>query len=88
MKAGILETDGRVIHPDTGVPPGAGVSPAVAHVSWHDAFHLWCDPVAKPHGRSEVLLNCDADDLVGAFRFRSATEWFYKAFRKRCGGVG
>ena len=27
LKAGILETDGRVIHPDTGVPPGGVVSP-------------------------------------------------------------
>jgi RNA-directed DNA polymerase len=27
LKAGMLETDGRVIHPDTGVPPGGVVSP-------------------------------------------------------------
>ena len=27
LNAGILETNGRVIHPDTGVPQGGGVSP-------------------------------------------------------------
>jgi len=27
LTAGIRETDGRVIHPDTGVPQGGGVSP-------------------------------------------------------------
>jgi hypothetical protein len=31
--AGRLETDGRVIHPDTGTPQGGGVSPVLAHVS-------------------------------------------------------
>ena len=33
LKAGILETDGRVIHPDTGTPQGGVVSPVLANVS-------------------------------------------------------
>jgi RNA-directed DNA polymerase len=32
LQAGILETDGRVLHPDTGVPPGGVVSPVMANV--------------------------------------------------------
>ena len=32
LKAGILETDGRVMHPDTGTPPGGVVSPVLATV--------------------------------------------------------
>ena len=32
LKAEILETDGRVIHPDTGTPQGGVVSPVLAHV--------------------------------------------------------
>jgi retron-type reverse transcriptase len=35
LKAGILETAGRGIHPDTGVPQGGVVSPVVAIVSLH-----------------------------------------------------
>jgi len=32
LKAGILETDGEVIHPDTGTPQGGIVSPVLANV--------------------------------------------------------
>jgi RNA-directed DNA polymerase len=32
LKAGMLETAGRAIHPDTGVPQGGGVSPVSANV--------------------------------------------------------
>ena len=32
LKAGMLETDGRVIHPDTATPQGGGVSPVRATV--------------------------------------------------------
>ena len=35
LKAGIRETDGRVIHPDTGVPQGGVVSPVSANVYLH-----------------------------------------------------
>jgi retron-type reverse transcriptase len=33
LNAGMLETDGRVIHPDTGTPQGGVRSPVLAHVS-------------------------------------------------------
>ena len=38
LKAGILETDGRVIHPDTGTPQGGVVSPVLANVYLHYAL--------------------------------------------------
>ena len=41
LKAGSLETDGRVIHPDTGVPQGGVRSPVVANVYVHYALDLW-----------------------------------------------
>jgi retron-type reverse transcriptase len=56
LKAGGLETDGRVIHPDTGVPQGGVVAPGVARVSLHEAWDRWCAPVVTPHGRGEVLI--------------------------------
>ncbi len=35
LKAGILDTDGAVIHPDTGTPQGGIVSPVLANVYLH-----------------------------------------------------
>ncbi|MGH8067288.1 MAG: reverse transcriptase domain-containing protein [Candidatus Entotheonellia bacterium] len=85
LKAGSLETDGRVVHPDTGTPQGGGVSPVLANVYLHDALELWVEKMVKPHGRGEALISRDADDLVCAFRFRSAAEWFSQALPKRLG---
>jgi RNA-directed DNA polymerase len=34
-KAGILDTDGQVIHPETGTPQGGTVSPVLAKVYVH-----------------------------------------------------
>jgi RNA-directed DNA polymerase len=85
LKAGILETDGRVLHPDTGTPQGGVVSLVLANVYLHYALDLWFEKVVKPHCRGEALLSRYADDLVCAFRFRSDAEWFYQVLPKRLG---
>jgi retron-type reverse transcriptase len=35
LQAGMLDTDGQVVHPETGTPQGGTVSPVLAHVSLH-----------------------------------------------------
>ena len=85
LKAGILETDGRVIHPDTGVPQGGVVSPVLANVYLHNALDLWFEKVVKPRCQGEALLSRYADDLVWAFRFRTDAEWFYQVLPTRLG---
>lgn len=35
LKAGVLEVDGQVLHPETGTPQGGPISPVLAHVSLH-----------------------------------------------------
>jgi hypothetical protein len=85
LQAGVLETDGRVVHPDTGVPPGGVVSPVLANVYLHYALDLWFEKVVKPHGRGEAVISRYADDCVCAFRFRRDAEWFYQALPKRLG---
>jgi retron-type reverse transcriptase len=85
LKAGILETDGRVIHPNTGSPQGGVVSPVLANVYLHYALDLWFEKIVKPHCRGEALISRYADDFVCAFRFRDDAERFYKVLPGRLG---
>lgn len=63
LKAGILDTDGQVIHPATGTPQGGIVSPVLANVYLHYALDLWFESVVKPHCRGVAYLCRYADDL-------------------------
>ncbi len=83
LKAGILETDGQGIHPETGTPQGGIVSPVLANVYLHYALDLWFAKVVKPHCRGEALVCRYADDWVCAFRFQDDAERFYRVLPKR-----
>ena len=83
LKAGVLATDGQVIHPETGTPQGGTVSPVLANVYLHYALDLWFDKVVKAHCRGEALLCRYADDWVCAFRYREDAERFYRVLPKR-----
>ena len=83
LKAGVLDTDGAVIHSDTGTPQGGIVSPVLANVYLHYVLDLWFEKVVKAHCRGEVLLYRYADDWVCAFRFRDDAERFYRALPRR-----
>jgi RNA-directed DNA polymerase len=72
LKAGILETAGRVIHPDTGVPQGGVVSPVMANVYLYYALDLGFEKVVKPHGRGEALISRYADDCAPRRRGKEA----------------
>jgi group II intron reverse transcriptase/maturase len=85
LKAGMLETAGRVIPPDTGVPPGGVGSPVLANVDLHDALDRWFEQGVKPHCRGAALISRYADDRVCAFRFRRDAEWVYQGLPKRLG---
>jgi len=85
LNAGILETDGRVRHPDTGTPQGGVVSPVLAHVYVHYAWDLWCEKVGNPRCRGEALMSRYADDLGCACRFCSEADWLYQALPTRLG---
>ena len=85
LKAGILETDGEIIHPDTGTPQGGVVSPVLANVYLHYALDLWFEKVVKPQCRGEALMCRYADDAVWAFRYQEDAERFYRVLPKRLG---
>ncbi|HEY7492813.1 MAG TPA: reverse transcriptase domain-containing protein [Candidatus Tectomicrobia bacterium] len=82
-QAGMLETEGQVIHPETGTPQGGTVSPILATGYRHYALDLWFEKVVKAHGRGEALLCRYADDWVCAFRYQDDAERFYRVLPKR-----
>jgi RNA-directed DNA polymerase len=83
LKAGVLETDGQVIHPETGTPQGGTVTPVLANVYLHYALDLWFAKVVKTHCRGEALLCRYADDWVCAFRYQDDAERFSRVLPKR-----
>ena len=83
LKAGILETDGQVIHPDTGTPQGGVVSPPLANVYLHYALDIWFERVVKPGCGDGAMMVRYADDFVCAFRYREEAERFYKPLPAR-----
>ena len=64
LKAGVLETDGQVIHPTTGTPQGGVVSPVLANIYLHYALDEWFEEVVKEHSEGEAYLCRYADDCA------------------------
>jgi RNA-directed DNA polymerase len=83
LQAGILETDGHVVPPETGSPQGGCLSPVLANVYLHDALDGWFDTVVKAHCRGEALLYRYADDWVCACRSQEEAARFYRGLPDR-----
>jgi RNA-directed DNA polymerase len=83
LKAGILDTDGQVLHPVTGTPQGGIVSPILANVYLHYALDLWFERVVKPRCDGQAILIRYADDFVCAFQFQRDAKRVYRVLPKR-----
>jgi retron-type reverse transcriptase len=83
LKAGVLDTDGHVLHPTTGTPQGGIVSPVLANVYLHYVLDLWFHQVIKPRCHGEACLIRFADDFVAAFQHRDDAEMFYQELSRR-----
>jgi RNA-directed DNA polymerase len=88
LKAGILDTDGMVIHPETGTPQGGIVSPVLANVYLHFALDLWFEKIVKGHCKGDAMIIRYADDFVCAFQYRKDAIKFLKVLPKRLGKFG
>jgi RNA-directed DNA polymerase len=77
LEAGILDTEGQVIHPDTGTPQGGIVSPVLANVYLHYALDLWFEKVVRRTCRGEARICRYADDWICAFRYREDAQRYY-----------
>jgi RNA-directed DNA polymerase len=83
LKAGILDTDGKVIDPETGTPQGGTVSPALANVYLHFVLDLWFQKRVKAYCKGDAFILRYADDFICAFRYRDEAERFYQALPDR-----
>jgi len=83
LKAGILSTDGKILHPVTGTPQGGIVSPILANIYLHYVLDLWFEKKVKPNCQGEAYLCRYADDFICAFRFKADAGKFYQSLVER-----
>jgi len=83
LKAGVLETDGKVVHPLTGSPQGGIVSPILANIYLHFVLDSWFQKVVIPHCSGEAGLIRYADDFVCAFEKEEDAQRFYEVLGER-----
>ena len=76
LRAGILEEDGRVVHPQTGTPQGGIISPVLANIYLHYVLDLWFERWVRPKQRGQCRLFRYADDFVVVFEYRHEAEAF------------
>jgi group II intron reverse transcriptase/maturase len=88
LKAGILDTDGQVLHPATGTPQGGIVSPILANVYLHYVLDVWFEEIVKTHCKGKVYLCRYADDFVCAFELENDAQRFFAALPKRLAKFG
>jgi retron-type reverse transcriptase len=67
LKAGVLDTDGQVLRPESGTPQGGVITPVLANVYQHYALDLWFERVFQRSCKGGVFLHRYADDFVCGF---------------------
>ena len=88
LKAGIMDTDGKILHPITGTPQGGIISPVLANIYLHYALDLWFEKVIKPRCEGEAYMCRFADDFVCAFRYKKDAELFHEELGRRLDKFG
>jgi hypothetical protein len=88
LKAGILEEDGKVIHPELGTPQGGVISPVLANVYLHYVLDLWFEQELRKKNRGQSRLFRFADDFVACFEYRHEAAAFERALPERLAQYG
>jgi group II intron reverse transcriptase/maturase len=88
LRAGILETDGKMIHPETGTPQGGVVSPVLANVYLHYVIDLWFQKVVWKQVSGSAYIVRFADDFVCLFQYSGDAQRFYEALPGRLAKFG
>jgi RNA-directed DNA polymerase len=83
LKAGVLDTDGKVLRPEGGTPQGGIISPILANVYLHYALDLWFERVFQRSCRGGAFLHRYADDFVCGFGGEEDAQRFYSELAER-----
>ena len=88
LRAGILEEDGRVLHPESGTPQGGIVSPVLANGYLHCVLDRWFERRVKKPSRGGGALFRQADDFGAAFGWRHEAQQFERDLPERLKSFG
>jgi RNA-directed DNA polymerase len=88
LRAGILEEDGKVIHPVLGTPQGGIVSPVLANVYLHYVLDQWFEQEVRNQNRGQCRLFRFADDFVACFEYRHEAIAFEQRLKERLAAYG
>jgi group II intron reverse transcriptase/maturase len=83
LKAGVLDTDGKVLRPEGGTPQGGIISPILANVYLHYALDLWFERVFQRSCKGAAILIRYADDFVCGFGREEEAQRFYSELEER-----
>lgn len=83
LKAGVLDTDGKVLRPEGGTPQGGIISPVLANVYLHYVLDLWFERVFQRSCRGGAFLLRYADDFVCGFGREEEALRFYSELAER-----
>src|SRR5881392_3660738 len=83
LKAGVLDTDGKVLRPEGGTPQGGIISPLLANVYLHYALDLWFERVFQRGCKGTAFLVRYADDFVCGFGREEEAQRFYSELEER-----
>lgn len=83
LKAGVLDTDGKVLRPEGGTPQGGIISPLLANVYLHYALDLWFEKVFQRSCKGAAFLHRYADDFVCGFGQGEDAQRFYSELEER-----
>lgn len=83
LKAGVLETDSTVLHPETGTPQGGVISPVLGNIYLHYALDVWFEWRYKQSCGGEAFLIRYADDFICGFGREQDANRFRKDLEER-----
>lgn len=83
LKAGVLDTDGKVLRPEGGTPQGGIISPILANVYLHYALDLWFEKAFQRSCQGTAFLHRYADDYVCGFGREEDAQRFYRELEER-----